>query len=152
MTDLKRSPSALDERSMHLRGLVLRALVAADKGHVGSAMSLIEIFRVLYDDVVRHDPAQPTWGGRDRVLLSKGHGCLGLFVMLADKGYFQAETLDTFWARHSPLGGHPERALEFGIEASTGALGRGLPRITRQPCVRLQPDRAPREQLCSDLS
>lgn len=117
----------LDERSLHLRRLVMRALVAADKGHVGSALSLIEIFRVLYDDIVRHDPARPRWPDRDRVILSKGHGCLALYVLLADKGYFPVATLDKFCKRDSPLGGHPERELDLGIEASTGALGHGLP-------------------------
>lgn len=118
---------SLDEKSLHLRRLVLRALAAADKGHVGSALSLIEIFRVLYEKVVKHDPARPEWGDRDRVILSKGHGCLGLYAVLADQGYFPLEVLDTFCARHSPLGGHPERQVELGIEASTGSLGHGLP-------------------------
>jgi transketolase len=107
--------------------LVLRALAAADKGHVGSALSLIEIFRVLYGKVAKHDPARPTWADRDRVILSKGHGCLALYAILADQGYFPETTLDTFCSRHSPLGGHPERQLELGIEASTGSLGHGLP-------------------------
>jgi transketolase len=119
--------SDLDETSLRLRRLVLRALAAADKGHVGSALSLIEIFRVLYCDVVRHDPSKPTWPERDRVILSKGHGCLALYAVLADQGYFPVETLETFCARHSPLGGHPERQLNLGIEASTGALGHGMP-------------------------
>lgn len=117
----------LDETSLRLRLLVLRALAAADKGHVGSALSLIEIFRVLYSDVVKHDPTRPTWDDRDRVILSKGHGCLALYAALAEQGYFPHTTLDTFCERHSPLGGHPERQLELGIEASTGALGHGLP-------------------------
>jgi transketolase len=117
----------LDEKSLHLRRLVLRALAGADKGHVGSALSLIEIFRVLYENVVKHDPTKPTWENRDRVILSKGHGCLALYAVLADQGYFPATVLDTFCARHSPLGGHPERELHLGIEASTGALGHGLP-------------------------
>lgn len=117
----------LDERSLHLRRLVLRALAAADKGHVGSALSLIEIFRVLYDHVVKHDPARPAWPERDRVILSKGHGCLALYAILADKGYISPETLDSFCSWHSPLGGHPERQLELGIEASTGSLGHGFP-------------------------
>lgn len=122
-----REPTVLDDGSLRLRRLVLRALAAADKGHVGSALSLIEIFRVLYEEVVKHDPARPTWAGRDRVILSKGHGCLGLYAVLADQGYFPLTTLDTFCARHSPLGGHPERQLGIGIEASTGSLGHGLP-------------------------
>lgn len=117
----------LDEKSLQLRRLMLRALAAADKGHVGSALSLIEIFRVLYESVVKHDPARPTWDERDRVVLSKGHGCLALYAALADQGYFAHEMLDTFCERHSPLGGHPEYAPEMGIEASTGSLGHGLP-------------------------
>jgi transketolase len=120
----------LDERSKQLRRLVLRALVAADKGHVGSALSLIEIFRVLYDHVARHDPARPTWEDRDRIVLSKGHGCLALYAILADQGYIPHEMLDRFCERNALLGGHPERALELGIEASTGALGHGLPFAT----------------------
>lgn len=119
--------SSLDEKSLQLRRLMLRALAAADKGHVGSALSLIEIFRVLYENVAKHDPNRPTWPERDRVILSKGHGCLALYAVLADQGYFAPELLDTFCARHSPLGGHPEYALKFGIEASTGSLGHGLP-------------------------
>lgn len=119
--------SSLDEASFRLRRLVLRALAAADKGHVGSALSLIEIMRVLYEDVVKHDPSRPTWVDRDRVILSKGHGCLALYAVLVDQGYFPPSTLDTFCARHSPLGGHPERQVELGIEASTGSLGHGLP-------------------------
>jgi transketolase len=127
MRDLDDCAGALDERSLHLRRLVLRALAAADKGHVGSALSLIEIFRVLYDHVVKHHPARPSWIDRDRVILSKGHGCLALYAVLADQGYFPHATLDTFCARHSPLGGHPEREVDLGIEASTGSLGHGLP-------------------------
>jgi transketolase len=118
---------ALDERSRHLRRLVMRALLSADFGHVSSALSLIEVFRVLYDDVVKHDPSRPGWPERDPVILSKGHGCLALYAVLADHGYFPLENLNTFCARHSLLGGHPERQLEIGIEASTGALGHGLP-------------------------
>jgi transketolase len=125
--DSQIGPTKLDERSLQLRRLVLRALAAADKGHVGSALSLIEIFRVLYDHIARHDPARPTWDARDRVILSKGHGCLALYAALADHGYFSPDLLDTFCERHSPLGGHPEQRLDLGIEASTGALGHGLP-------------------------
>lgn len=119
--------TALDERSLHVRRLVVRSLVSADKGHVGAALSLIEIFRTLYERIARHDPARPAWDLRDRVILSKGHGCLGLYALLVDQGYIPIQTLDTFCERHSPLGGHPERHVELGIEASTGALGHGLP-------------------------
>lgn len=117
----------LDEESLRLRRHVLRALAAADKGHIASALSMIEIFRVLYRHVIKHDPRRPTWDIRDRVILSKGHGCLALYAILADTGYFPVETLDTFCGTGSLLGGHPERQLGLGIEASTGSLGHGLP-------------------------
>jgi len=81
---------------------------------------------VLYDDVLRYRPAEPDWPERDRMILSKGHGCLALYAMLADKGFFPVETLDTFCRRDSILGGHPEAGKIPGVEASTGSLGHGL--------------------------
>ena len=123
---LKAASPPLDERSKYLRKLVVRALAGGERGHVGSSMSLIEIMRVLYDDVLRYRPDEPRWTGRDRMILSKGHGCIALYVMLADKGFFPLETLDTFCRRDSILGGHPEAGKIPGVEASTGALGHGL--------------------------
>jgi transketolase len=120
------SSAPLDERSRYLRRLAVRALDMGERGHIGSTMSLIEILRVLYDDVLRFRPSEPAWPGRDRMILSKGHGCIALYVMLADKGFFPEETLDTFCHRDSILGGHPESAKIPGVEASTGALGHGL--------------------------
>jgi len=117
---------ALDERSKHLRRLIVRGLAGGGRGHIGSAMSLVEILRVLYDDVLRYRPSEPDWPERDRMILSKGHGCLALYAMLADKGYIPVETLDTFCRRDSILGGHPEARKVPGVEASTGSLGHGL--------------------------
>ena len=115
-----------DERSLYLRRLVVRALVNGGRGHVGPAMSLIEIMRVLYDDVLDVRPDDPTWADRDRCILSKGHGCLALYALLADKGFFAVDELDSFCATGSMLGGHPEHGKIPGVEASTGALGHGL--------------------------
>src|SRR5579862_2066147 len=116
----------LDDRSKYLRRLVVRALQGGERGHVGSSMSLIEILRVLYDDILRVRPTEPKWPGRDRMILSKGHGCIAQYVMLAEKGFIPIEALDTFCRRDSILGGHPEAAKVPGVEASTGALGHGL--------------------------
>jgi transketolase len=116
----------LDERSRYLRRLVVRALEGGERGHIGSSMSLIEMLRVLYDDVLRFRADEPRWAGRDRMILSKGHGCLALYVTLADKGFFALDELDTFCRRDSILGGHPEAGKVPGVEASTGALGHGL--------------------------
>src|SRR3954470_3640570 len=123
---LRPASPPLDERSKYLRRLVVRALAGGERGHVGSSMSLIEIMRVLYDDVLRFRADDPKWNDRDRMILSKGHGCIALYVLLADKGFFPLETLDTFCRRDSILGGHPESNKVPGVEASTGALGHGL--------------------------
>ncbi|MDA0367228.1 MAG: transketolase [Proteobacteria bacterium] len=116
----------LDERSLALRRLVVRGLDGGKRGHMGSAFSLIEMLRVLYDDILRFDPKNPTWADRDRCILSKGHGCLALYAILADRGFFPAAELDRFCQFDGMLGGHPERAKVPGVEASTGALGHGL--------------------------
>lgn len=123
---IKLATPRLDERSKYLRKLAVRALEGGERGHIGSSMSLIEIMRVLYDDVLRYRPSEPGWRDRDRMILSKGHGCIALYVLLADKGFFPLDTLDTFCRRDSILGGHPEAGKVPGVEASTGALGHGL--------------------------
>ena len=101
-------------------------LQAARRGHVGSAFSVLEILRVLYDDVLRYNPRDPRWPDRDRCILSKGHGCLALYVLLADKGFFPEAELWRFCKSDGILGGHPEYGRVPGVEASTGSLGHGL--------------------------
>src|SRR3954464_7483211 len=123
---LNLSTPPLDERSIYLRRQVVRTLAGGERGHVGSSLSLVEIMRVLYDDILRYRPKEPKWRDRDRMILSKGHGCIALYVLLADKGFFPLETLDTFCRRDSILGGPPEAGKVPGVEASTGALGHGL--------------------------
>jgi transketolase len=118
--------STLDSRSLDLRRLIVRALDGARRGHIGPSMSLVEMLRVLYDDFLNFRSTDPSWAERDRLILSKGHGCLALYAILADKGFFPIEVLDTFADFDSPLGGHPERGPVPGVEASTGALGHGL--------------------------
>ncbi len=122
----EQAAGGLDERSRYLRRLIIRGLEGGNRGHIGSSMSLVEILRVLYDDILRFDPAQPRWEDRDRFILSKGHGCLALYAVLADKGFFPLKELDQFCDFESILGGHPERGKVPGVEASTGALGHGL--------------------------
>ena len=86
----------LDGRSRMLRQMAVDALAGGSRGHIGSTMSLIEIFRVLYDDVMKFDVNQPRLPNRDRLILSKGHGCIALYVMLAEKGFFDISELRTF--------------------------------------------------------
>lgn len=115
----------LDRRSIELRQRIVHTLVAGKRGHVGAAFSLMEILRVLYDDVLRYDANNPRWPERDRFILSKGHGCLALYAILADKGFFPESELDNFCASDGLLGGHPEHHIP-GVEASTGSLGHGM--------------------------
>ena len=116
----------LDRRSKYLRSLVLKSLVGGGRGHMGSAMSLIEILRVLYDDIIKYNPKKPKFTDRDRLILSKGHGCLGLYALLADKKFISKNILETTSKFDSILGGHPESLKIPGVEFSTGALGHGL--------------------------
>jgi len=116
----------LDARSKELRRVIVQTLGAGKRGHVGAAFSVIEILRVLYDDVLRVDPKNPLWPDRDRCILSKGHSCLALYALLADKGFFPEEELLKFCASDGILGGHPEYGKVPGVEASTGSLGHGF--------------------------
>jgi len=117
----------MDRRSKQLRKLIVQALESGGRGHLGSSMSLVEILRVLYDSYLRYQPANPNWPDRDRLILSKGHGCLALYALLADKGFLKEDEMLTFCKQDSRLGGHPERGKIPGVEATTGALGHGLP-------------------------
>lgn len=117
----------LDARSKLLRRHVVDAIRGGGRGHLGSSMSMIEILRVLYDSVLKYDAENPESLDRDRFVLSKGHGCLALYAILADKEFFPLSELEGFCGPSSRLGGHPERGKVPGVEASTGALGHGLP-------------------------
>lgn len=103
------------------------ALVAGSNGaHLGPGYSMAEIMATLYTAVLKHDPKNPTWPDRDIFILSKGHGVLGYYTILAECGYFTVDLLKTFETKDSPLAGHPSIDRELGIEFSTGSLGHGL--------------------------
>ena len=112
----------LDPRQ--LRRIILEQSKRAHTGHVGSALSIVEIIATLYGSVLRiPDPNDPQ---RDRFVLSKGHAALALYAALFLKGWLGQDQLDTFCGDGSLLGVHPERALA-GVDFSTGSLGHGLP-------------------------
>ncbi len=121
----KANTEILSNKSRYLRRLIFRAIENGGRGHIGPALSLVETIHVLYEYIMRHDPESPKSENRDRFILSKGHGCLALYAVLADQGYFQVDELDSFCHFDSMLGGHPEIKTP-GIEASTGSLGHGL--------------------------
>lgn len=97
------------------------------EGHIPSALSIVDILWVLYDKVLSIYPHDPNNPNRDRFILSKGHASLGLYTILAEKGYFDETLMQTFGQYDSILGGHPDRNKVPGVEASTGSLGHGLP-------------------------
>jgi transketolase len=109
----------------HARSLMRRA--GGDEKHAGSATSTFDVLWVLYERVLRIDPADPRSEDRDRFVLSKGHGPVAFYAILAAKGFFPDAWLDGFMARGGRLGSHPDRQQVPGVEASTGSLGHGLP-------------------------
>jgi transketolase len=117
----------MEEVLKKLRRRIVLATVAANEGHIPSSFCVLEILWVLYDRVLRVDPANPRRDDRDRFILSKGHASLALYAVLAEKGFFPSSDLERFATRNSPLGGHPDRLKVPGVEASTGSLGHGFP-------------------------
>jgi transketolase len=95
--------------------------------HVGSVLSMADIIAVLYGQVMRIDPANPHWAGRDRFILSKGHAGAGIYAALAECGFFPLEKLRTHYQDGSDLSGHVSHKGIPGVEFSTGSLGHGLP-------------------------
>jgi len=110
-----------------LKVLILKAAYTAGEGHIASAFSVMDILWVLYDGVLKIDPLKPNDPNRDRFFLSKGHASLGLYAVLAEKGFFDKKEFDNLCAFDSMLGGHPDKNKISGVEASTGSLGHGFP-------------------------
>jgi len=117
----------LQLKAATLRKELFDMIVEAGGSHVGCALSLMEILVALYyADVLQVSPSRPAWEDRDRLILSKGHGCAALYVILADLGFFPKDELTRFCQPGGILGGHPDMLQVPGVEASTGSLGHGL--------------------------
>jgi transketolase len=116
----------LKEIARQLRIEVLKMLTRAGSGHTGGSLSIIEILVTLYFLKLRHDPQKPNWQGRDRFILSKGHGAPALYAVLARLGYFDGAELQKLRRIGGMLQGHPYNMSTPGIEISTGSLGQGL--------------------------
>lgn len=110
-----------------IRKDVIKSLAAAGSGHLGGSLGLADVFTVLYFSVMNHDPSNPQWFARDRLVLSIGHVAPVLYATLANAGYFPKEELLTLRKLGSRLQGHPGRDHRLpGIELSAGSLGQGL--------------------------
>jgi transketolase len=108
------------------RERILRIVYDSGSGHVGGALSQADLLVALYHRYLAVDPTRPAWPERDRFVLSKGHGGLGLAAVLADRGFVTEEELATFGHTGSALGMHMDHRRVPGVEASTGSLGHGL--------------------------
>ncbi|MBI2335215.1 MAG: transketolase [Deltaproteobacteria bacterium] len=116
----------LKEIARHLRIDCLKMLHKAKSGHTGGPLGIMDMMTALYFEVMRQDPKNPTWPDRDRFILSNGHTCPALYVILAKLGYFPADELSHLRQLGSALQGHPKLKVEWGIEMSTGSLGQGM--------------------------
>lgn len=116
---------ALKSRALQHRKEILQTLHSAGSGHPGGSLSAVEILLILYDVQMKHNPQAPEWEGRDRLIVSKGHITPGVYVTLANAGYFPKEELKTFRKFGSRLQGHVHHKVP-GVEFNTGSLGHGL--------------------------
>jgi len=115
------------ELAKQIRAHTLRMVHKANASHIGSCLSVADILAVLYDRVLCVDPTRPDWPNRDRFILSKGHSAAAFYAVLAERGFFPIELLDTYCQDGSKLAGHVTHYGVPGIEVSTGSLGHGLP-------------------------
>lgn len=118
--------AALEAAALRMRQDILRMVRAGGAGHIGGAMSCVDIMAAHYFSILRIDPAAPNWPDRDRLILSAGHKTMALYAALRQRGYFDESLLDTYGSIKSRLPGHPVMQKLPGVEANTGALGHGL--------------------------
>ena len=110
-----------------LRQRIARMVYTAKDGHIPSAFSIVDILSTLYTKILKYDPRNPQWEDRDYFILSKGHGCVGLYVVLKEAGFVEERDLEEFCTVRGILGEHPDCTKVPGVEASTGSLGHGFP-------------------------
>ncbi len=116
----------LKERANYMRGLDMISLCSAKSGHSGGTLSMMDILAALYLKVARHDPENPSWEDRDRIIWSAGHKAPALYVSLAVSGYFPEQELAKLRMLYGPFQGHPHRKDLAGVEISSGSLGQGM--------------------------
>ena len=115
-----------DVMNKDLRRQVVDMVVAGNDGHIPSAFSILDIITYIYANVLKFDAANPDGSDRDYFVLSKGHGCLALYVNLHRHGFITDEDIAQFCKKGGILGEHPDMTKVPGAEASTGSLGHGL--------------------------
>ncbi len=116
----------LEGKANDIRQSIIESLVLAGSGHTAGPLGMADIFTLLYFHVLRHDPKNPNWPDRDRLILSNGHICPVLYATMAHAGYFPVSELKTLRQFGSRLQGHPHRDFLPALETSSGPLGSGL--------------------------
>lgn len=116
----------LEEKANEIRRLIIQTLLEAGSGHSGGPLGMADIFACFYFHILTHDPKNPDWDERDRLILSNGHICPVRYVAMALSGYFPIEELKTLRKLNSRLQGHPHRTALPGVETTSGPLGEGL--------------------------
>ncbi|MGH7714366.1 MAG: transketolase [Vulcanimicrobiaceae bacterium] len=116
----------LKERANAIRSDIIEMLVEAGSGHSAGPLGMADIFAALYFYILRHDPSNPMWEDRDRLILSNGHICPVRYAAMAQAGYFPHSELHTLRKFGSRLQGHPERTRLPALETTSGPLGAGL--------------------------
>ncbi|MEK7612084.1 MAG: transketolase [Patescibacteria group bacterium] len=116
----------LEEKANEIRQDIIAMLVEAGSGHSAGPLGMADVFTALYFHVLNHNPQNPEWPDRDRLVLSNGHICPVLYVTLAHAGYFPTSELKTLRKFGTRLQGHPHRGALPGIETTSGPLGSGL--------------------------
>lgn len=126
MGQLVTDVAALEGIARQIRRDVVTTIHEAGDGHPGPALSITDILVALYFATMRIDPRDPSWPDRDRFVLSKGHGCVALYAVLARRGYFSPDVLPTLRSLGSILQGHPDVNKTPGLDATSGSLGHGI--------------------------
>jgi transketolase len=116
----------LELKAVKARELVIETLLEAGSGHSAGPLGMADIFIAFYFHILQHDPKNPDWAGRDRLVLSNGHICPIRYVAMAMAGYFPIEELKTLRKLNSRLQGHPHRTALPGVETTSGPLGEGI--------------------------
>lgn len=116
----------IEKKANDIRISIIEMLIEAGSGHSGGPLGMADILATLYFKIMRHDPHQPEWSDRDRLVLSNGHICPVLYATMAHAGYFPLEELHTLRKFGSRLQGHPHREFLPMLETSSGPLGSGL--------------------------
>ncbi|MEN9560866.1 MAG: tktB protein [Candidatus Parcubacteria bacterium] len=139
---------AIEEKAKAIRVTIIEMLAAAKSGHLAGPLGMSDIFAALYFHVLKHDPKNPDWEGRDRLLLSNGHIVPVRYAAMAHAGYFPVEECMTLRKFKSRLQGHPERDFMPGMETTSGPLGSGLSQASGMALV-CQRDHLPNRIFCA---